>query len=282
MIKGCDISNWQSATPNGYQFYIIKATEGVGFTDKRMNQHATNAKKYGGALGFYHFARPDLGNSAEKEAEYFLSVVKAYIGSAVLALDLECSNYQNYVTWTKQWLEYVYNKTGVRPLLYVPGFYAQRFKDVCKETNTGIWAPSNDSYYHDMSVVMRQYVENGIDTDYFHGTIEQFKKYGESSKDAKVETKKSNSEIVAEVLAGKWGNGSDRKARLTAAGYNYQEIQNGVNNALKAQNTTYTIKSGDTLSGIAKKYNTTVKKLQTLNNIKNANLIYAGQVIKVK
>lgn len=44
----------------------------------------------------------------------------------------------------------------------------------------------------------------------------------------------------------------------------------------------YTVKKGDTLSGIAKKYNTTVKKLVSLNKIKNANLIYPGQKLRVK
>lgn len=44
---------------------------------------------------------------------------------------------------------------------------------------------------------------------------------------------KSVAEVAKEVIAGKWGNGEDRKARLTAAGYNYQEIQNQVNALLK-------------------------------------------------
>ena len=43
----------------------------------------------------------------------------------------------------------------------------------------------------------------------------------------------------------------------------------------------YTIKKGDTLSEIAKKYGTTVKKLQSINGIKNANKIYAGDTIKI-
>lgn len=43
----------------------------------------------------------------------------------------------------------------------------------------------------------------------------------------------------------------------------------------------YTVKSGDTFSGIAKRNNTTVAKLQGLNGIKNANLIYVGQKILV-
>ena len=45
--------------------------------------------------------------------------------------------------------------------------------------------------------------------------------------------------------------------------------------------TTYTVKSGDTLSAIAKKYNTSVDSLVSLNNIKNKNLIYVGQVLKI-
>lgn len=41
--------------------------------------------------------------------------------------------------------------------------------------------------------------------------------------------KKSVKEVAQEVIQGKWGNGEDRKKRLEAAGYNYQEVQNEVN-----------------------------------------------------
>lgn len=50
-----------------------------------------------------------------------------------------------------------------------------------------------------------------------------------------VSTKKSVSEVAQEVIAGKWGTGADRKNRLTAAGYNYTEVQNEVNNILKGK-----------------------------------------------
>lgn len=43
---------------------------------------------------------------------------------------------------------------------------------------------------------------------------------------------KSNEELADEVIAGKWGNGDDRKNRLTAAGYNYPAIQSIVNQKL--------------------------------------------------
>ncbi|MEC0539046.1 LysM peptidoglycan-binding domain-containing protein, partial [Bacillus glycinifermentans] len=44
----------------------------------------------------------------------------------------------------------------------------------------------------------------------------------------------------------------------------------------------YTIKAGDTLSEISKRFNTSIKSLQAWNDIKNANKIYAGQKIRVK
>ena len=49
----------------------------------------------------------------------------------------------------------------------------------------------------------------------------------------------------------------------------------------KATPKTYAVKAGDTLSAIAKKYNTTVKKLASLNNIKNVNVIKVGQKLKL-
>lgn len=43
----------------------------------------------------------------------------------------------------------------------------------------------------------------------------------------------------------------------------------------------YTVKSGDTLSGIALKYNTTYQKLAEYNNIPNPSIIYVGQKIRI-
>lgn len=45
--------------------------------------------------------------------------------------------------------------------------------------------------------------------------------------------------------------------------------------------TIYTVKSGDTLSGIASKYNTTYQKLAEYNNISNPSIIYVGQKIRI-
>ena len=47
-----------------------------------------------------------------------------------------------------------------------------------------------------------------------------------------VPAKKTNEHLAREVIAGKWGNGEERKKKLTEAGYNYTAIQKAVNRLL--------------------------------------------------
>ena len=48
------------------------------------------------------------------------------------------------------------------------------------------------------------------------------------------------------------------------------------------QSNYYTVQRGDTLSKIALKFNVTVQYLVNINGIKNPNLIYVGQILKIK
>lgn len=52
------------------------------------------------------------------------------------------------------------------------------------------------------------------------------------------DSKKTIEEIAYEVWEGKWGNGADRKALLEQAGYNYEEVQNKVNEIRPTSNST--------------------------------------------
>ena len=62
-------------------------------------------------------------------------------------------------------------------------------------------------------------------------------------------SKKSNEEIASEVLAGKWGNGADRKNRLTVAGYDYNVIQDLVNKKIGvSSNSSSNKKSNETIA----------------------------------
>ena len=60
------------------------------------------------------------------------------------------------------------------------------------------------------------------------------------------------------------------------------ELEN-VTGGAAYQGNYYTIQKGDTLGAIAARYNTTVANLMALNpRIKNANLIYAGETIRIR
>ncbi|MCI8759550.1 MAG: LysM peptidoglycan-binding domain-containing protein [Clostridia bacterium] len=53
------------------------------------------------------------------------------------------------------------------------------------------------------------------------------------------------------------------------------------NDNINTQTIFYTIQRGDTLSGIASRYGTTVQELVDINNITNPNLIYPGETIRI-
>lgn len=98
--------------------------------------------------------------------------------------------------------------------------------------------------------------------------------------------KKLNTVIADEVYRGQWGDGDTRKRLLEKAGYNYQEIQDIVNEkyyGIKNRNEqVYTVKYGDTLTKIADVFGTTITKLVKDNNISNKNKIQVGQKLVIK
>ena len=108
---------------------------------------------------------------------------------------------------------------------------------------------------------------------------------------------KSVDELAKEVIRGDWGNGQERKDRLTAAGYNYSAVQARVNEMLSGNkpvpkpvdNTvTYTVKTGDTLWGIAERFlgkGSRWREIYYANRAiigANPNVIRPGQKLTIK
>lgn len=69
--------------------------------------------------------------------------------------------------------------------------------------------------------------------------------------------------------------------RLTLPGSAVGGVSSAPAPAAPAAGGTYTVRGGDTLSGIASRLGTTVNALAQANGLKSANLIYAGQTLKV-
>ena len=71
---------------------------------------------------------------------------------------------------------------------------------------------------------------------------------GGSSSSAPSTSGKSIDTLAQEVIAGKWGVGNDRKNRLQAAGYNYSEVQNKVNEILTGKSSSSSSSSSSSKS----------------------------------
>lgn len=309
MLKGIDISHHQKGIDLGAidtDFVIIKATEGNGYTDEMCDTFYQKAKSLGKKLGVYHFARPDLGNSPEAEADWFVKETLGYHKEAMLILDWESGNLQD-TTWARKWLDRVYSKTGVRPVIYMSAsvMRSANWGDVVAG-DYGLWVANygtNDGTAQE-SVFDRyplkywsfyalwQYTSTGklngysgnLDLNYFSGDSSTWDKYAggnpSSSKPSNPVETKSTDDLAREVIAGKYGNGEDRK---NALGSRYDEVQARVNEILGINQVEYYIvQSGDNLTKIANRYGTTVNQLVSWNNISNPNLIYPGQKLRVK
>lgn len=298
------VQNWHQVKDN-CPFIISKATQGTNFVDPYLNTFISNCEKYGIPYWLYTFL--NKGNE-RAQAQYMVNVCKGKVGKYFRGYILDIEQ-NNSAAGVQSALDYLKSLRG-KFMIYT--MYAQYniYKNVIanRGSNVAWWearyGANNGSYSSKYpchaGVDLHQFtsrgtcpgIGSGVDLNRIAGSkkVSWFTgSSGPASKPAsKPATKKSNDTIANEVIAGKWGDGSDRVKRLTAAGYNASAIQAIVNQKLakkpasKPSSAYYTVKKGDTLSAIAKKYGTTYQKLAKLNGIANPNKIYAGQKIRVK
>lgn len=122
-LDGIDISSHQAGIVIGNvpgDFVIVKATGGKGYTNPFFRQMANATLKSGKLLGLYHFALDgSYQGTAVQEADHFVDAVGPYVGKAILVLDWETDALLLGPSWAKKFLDRVYEKTGVRPLIYM-------------------------------------------------------------------------------------------------------------------------------------------------------------------
>ena len=302
-----------------FDFVIVKATEGKSYVDAYCDSFFQKALSMGKKLGVYHFAN-NPSNSAEQEANWFIKNTKGYIGKAIPVLDWESKDTSN-VAWALEWLQRVEQAYGCKPMIYMSESVVNRHDwSSVVAGNYGLWVAKyrdyNPDYNYDMSsagsapsvkywstIAMWQWTSCGrldgysgnLDCDIFYGDEAAWDAYvgngegtsvdiGESTVTPDPEpTKKTNEQIADEVIAGQWGNGEERRSKLEAAGYDYESIQKIVNQRYESQpaNSTYTVKSGDTLSGIGSKLGVNWQSIASANAISSPYTIYPGQVLAI-
>ena len=136
-MNGIDISSYQAELNAGIvpsDFVIIKATEGTNYINPTWEEQAGQVIQTNKLLGFYHFA--SVGNPIA-EADFFISVVKDYIGKAVLVLDFEAGAINAWGNvGARQFLNRVKEKTGVYPMIYMSAEITRQFNwNIISNTN---------------------------------------------------------------------------------------------------------------------------------------------------
>ena len=293
--RGIDISHWQGAIDwakvkaAGIQFAIIKSggSDAGFYTDPRWEENYKGAKANGIAVGAYYFVGPGCISVADgqADAERFLAQLKGKQFEYPVYIDVEATPASKKAGATEAVIAFC---RAMEAGGYYAGIYSSTYSGF--RDRFGIWQYSSSGQVNgisgrvDMDVSYQDF-PSIIKAGGFNGYA---KKAAAPKPVAPVQPHKTVEKIAREVLTGKWGNGDDRRRRLASAGYDAAAVQAKVNELLHAQSRPqavyYTIQRGDTLSGIARRYGTSVSAIQKLNAslIRNVNRIQAGWKIRVK
>lgn len=254
-MQGIDISGWQrdidlSKVP--CDFVIVKATQGTSFVSDACDAQVQQACRLRKRFGFYHYVE---GSGAQAEADFFVDNCAGYFGNGIPCIDWEEGNNAAWgdTDYLRRLVQRVIDRTRVKPLIYASESFFPW--DVASDLDCGAWvaqyaddaetgyqdAPWNEGAY---ACAIRQYSSHGrldgwggyLDLDKAYMDVDGWKKYvGPPSvqNPAPAPARKSNEQIADEVIAGQWGDGDDRRNRLSQAGYDYDAIQSIVNAKLQ-------------------------------------------------
>lgn len=258
MLKGIDVSNWQSGLnlkPLKLDFVICKLSEGLTFKDPTAAEFIRQARACNMLTGLYHFAS---NADPETQATRFYELMKPYHGESIPVLDLEVSSVKNWGLFAEYFVKRYRKLCGVTPMIYTSAGFLHTYKNnPYVYENCTLWLagyPRRAYWWNDgklpystspwSKAALWQFTGTGslegyggnLDLDWCYISRDEWKAIakGKSTTPAK-QTTKTLDQIAKEVIAGKWDIGQERKKKLEAAGYNYAAVQKRVNELLKQQ-----------------------------------------------
>lgn len=334
--NGIDVSShqgridWERVKAAGVQFAIIRAGYGLTHVDPQFKRNAAECNRLGIPCGAYWFSYATTPKKAQHEALALLDLVKPYRMEYPLCFDLEYDTLryakQQGVTigkaqataHAKAFLSEI-EKAGYYAMNYANKDYLLNMFNMVslarydlwyalwgakKDRDCGLWQYSSggrvagisgnvdlNNAYKDYPAIIQAKGLNGL-------------KGGAAKPAPKPADPKSVPKPAPKTVTYTVKKGDTLSGIAAKYGTTYQElakknkisdpnliypgqkitITGTVNAEAKPKpkaETTYTVKKGDTLSAIAKKYGTTYQELAKANGIANPNLIYPGQKLKI-
>ncbi len=249
-LEGMDVSVFQgnidfaAARSDGIEAVYIRASYGQDGVDAFFRQNARAAARAGVPFGFYHFLEAVDVDAARAEARHFATLIRSTAYDCRPALDFEVDaelTSAQASAVVRAFLTETEAILGVRPMLYVDVSNARRMEP-------------------DLAAYPLWIAQYGVDspdlafTPWRAYTGWQFTDQGRVNG------------VTGDV---------DRDVFTDGILLTDGEL------TPPAPERTYTVRRGDTLWALARRYHTTVSELVRLNNIKNPDLIYVGQVLRL-
>lgn len=301
-----DLAFFQQLKAKGVAGVVVKLTEGSEDGSAYVNPKAAEQIRNGLAVGFpvgcYHFARYTSVGDAQNEARFFVKIAKQFgmYNDTLMLDDAEVHSAADYQAASLAFLQEVealgYKHTGIYSM---KSFFTGGILNSHGFGSREIWLAGYR--ITDLGIdnaTAWQYTDHGImgvDTSYdFSGAFTGSVASG-SVPDVKVPAPKPAVHVghpatgtyivqpgdTLSGIAAKYGTSYQNLAAINGIG-DPNHIQVGqvikVTGQPSGENT-YFVQAGDTLSGIAAKYGTTVANLVSRNGITNPNVIYPGQKI---
>ena len=309
--------NYQQVKQSGIEVVYIKSSQGSNIKDAYFDINYENAKANGLKVGFYHFLTATNTEEAELEARFFASVIAGKQPDCKLVMDYEVfggvsAEESNNIA--QVFLETVKRLTNKDIIVYSDLSNAQdRFNRNIAD-NYELWI----AYYGDYNNLRYvqtswerwigvQYTDRGyvpgirgnVDRDLYTENIFL------SDTTEIPNTENPNDSINTETVFYTVQSGDTLSKIANKYGTTVQELVN-INNLANpnliypgevlriSTNSTvhgsetrgtgsiiYTVQRGNTLSQIASSYGVTVSHIVEINNIKNPNLIYPGEKLRI-
>ena len=260
--EGIDVSNWQGyinyeqVRNSGIEIVYIKASQGTNIKDAYFETNYENAKANGLKVGFYHFLTAVNTQQAEQEANFFASVISGKVPDCKLVLDYE-----------------TFGGASVEEINLIARTFIERVQEL---TNKEV------IIYSDLSNARDTFSRN-LAQDY-QLWIAYYENYNNL---VNIQTNWQEYIGVQYTDRGRVNgiNGSVDRDLFTEEIFLDEDTQipNNTNSQQPSNTDTidYTVQRGDTLSQIANRYGTTVQELVDINNIRNPNLIYPGEKLRI-
>lgn len=310
VFSGIDVSVYQGdidfeqVKNSGIEVVYIRAGYGFSVTDPKFEENYTNATKAGLKCGAYYFVTARNTEQAYLQATRFAELISGKTFVARPAMDFEefgslGKNGINIVGLA--FMQKLRELTGIVPMLYTDAYNASETWDWnfaqfplwvadydAEEpyVTSNIWQSYAGFQYSDRGEIPGIY--GNVDLDRFTSSVflnganevtptksPEPVRYTVKRGDTLWEIAKKFGVTVSAVV----NANNIRNPNLIYVGEVF--IIPHMTSAESFGYTLYTVRRGDTLWGISRKFGTSINSIVALNGIKNPNLIYAGEVFKI-